>query len=387
MIKILCNNKNIFFLSVLALFGNLCTLISAISDTMIYTIPAGELVNTFEPSPSNSLFQRDVSYHCFDLDTNGNPTYVRAVTSGYFYFEGNIASDGSITAVIYMNDLRFGYYPIVGSISLNYTTDFTEVNILSTSCQPSYLCDRWVQTGKLTSGQAPTGTFNSPQLCFYNRTASPGSLSAVVSEFSSDQGQTYFCSNPTYYNPNAVNGSWLYINALSDCSSRGLTYPCPNNTGPYTNGIGETLPDGKGFIATQWYGFGFGNPDEQNGRSLFAAATDTYITGSYCVYNDTSGLIKFCYPEDYYTSPSESASEAECATYWEKSTTIPASSTSPYKLTTGDIIGIIIGCVVALAVVTSFAIYRPHVSICESIFTYFHQTDQSKLLAPRDLKI
>ena len=371
----------------LAVFGNLCTMITAISETMMYTIPSGTLLDTFAPSPSNTPFQRNQSYHCFDLDANSIPNYVRAVTSGYFYFEGPIAADGSMTGVFYMNDVRFGYYPIVGSISLNYTVDFTTVNILSTSCQPSYLCERWEEAKQLINGQAQPASFDSTQLCFYNRTATPGNLNAVVSEFSSDQGQSYFCSNPTYYNPNAVNGSWLYINDLADCTNRNLAYPCPNNTGAYNNGIGETLPDGKGFIVTQWNGYGFGNPDHQNGRSLFAAATDMSITGAYCVYNDTTGLIQFCYPEDYSTSPSESANEMECSEYWATPTMMPASPRQPFKLTGGDIAGIVIGCAVGFAVVTSFAIYRPHISICEQLYTYFHKSDQTQPLAPRDFKI
>jgi hypothetical protein len=123
------------------------------------------------------------------------------------------------------------------------------------------------------------------------------------------------------------------IHHADTCASRGESYPCPNNVGPYNNGIGMTLPDGKGFIITQWNGWNFGDPDHQNGRSMFAAVSDIFISGCYCVYNEADGKIAYCYPEQYDTSPSDSATEAECATNWYNAPTMaptsgPASTSS-----------------------------------------------------------
>jgi hypothetical protein len=304
---------------------------------MKYTIPAGDLVNTFEVSPaaSGGAYQRDETYHCFDVDSNGFPTYVRGVAQGYWYFEGPITNDGLAVLVLYTNDLRFGEYPITGSLTLNYTLDFTTATVNSVACSPSYLCDRWPT--ELTGGVDASLTGSQEVVnCMYNRTAPLAGLNAVVSEFSSATGTTYFCSNPTTYQPSAVNGSWVYINNAANCASRNEDYPCPNNVGPYNNGIGKTLPDGKGFIITQWNGWNFGDPDHQNGRTMFAAVSDIFISGCYCVYNDATGKIKYCYPEQYDTSPSDSATEAECATNWYNAPTMaptsgPAASTSSKK--------------------------------------------------------
>jgi hypothetical protein len=119
----------------------------------------------------------------------------------------------------------------------------------------------------------------------------------------------------------------IHYHHAAQCASRGESFPCPDNLGPYNNGISETLPDGKGFIITQWNGWNFGDPDHQNGRSMFAAVSDVFISGCYCVYNDANGKIAYCYPEQYDTSPSESATEAECATNWYNApTTAPTAA-------------------------------------------------------------
>ena len=136
------------------------------------------------------------------------------------------------------------------------------------------------------------------------------------------------------------------IHHADTCASRGESYPCPNNVGPYNNGIGMTLPDGKGFIITQWNGWNFGDPDHQNGRSMFAAVSDIFISGCYCVYNEADGKIAYCYPEQYDTSPSDSATEAECATNWYNAPTMaptsgPASTSSKsmkYTIPAGDLV-------------------------------------------------
>ena len=66
-----------------------------IPTSMKYTIPAGDLVNTFDVSPpaSGGAYQRDETYHCFDVDSNGFPTYVRGkphtlslLLSCYYYY-------------------------------------------------------------------------------------------------------------------------------------------------------------------------------------------------------------------------------------------------------------------------------------------------------------
>ena len=187
--------------------------VACIPLSMRYTIPDGALVNTFDESPpaSGGAYQRNESYHCFDLDSNNFPTYVRGIAQGYWYFEGLIASDGLAVLSIDTNDLRFGEYPITGSLTLNYTLDFTTADVISVACSPSYLCDRWPT--QLTGGIDASLTGSEEVVnCMYNRTAPVAGVSTVVSQFSSSTGTTYFCSNPTYYQPSAVNGSWIYIN-------------------------------------------------------------------------------------------------------------------------------------------------------------------------------
>ena len=340
------------------------------------------------------------SYHCFD-ETAGFPTYVRGLTSGYFYFEGPVQDDGVAVVAVYANDIRYGYYPIAGSLTLNYTLDLSRVQKVAYSCQPSYLCEAWPEY--LTNGMDVTDVadFSTVDQCLYNRTATAGNLTTILSEFTSAQGTSYMCSNPTLYRPSAVNGSWYYQALGDECATR--PEDCPPNEGPYVNGIGQLLPDGKGFVATQWYGWNFGNPDQQNGRSLFAASSETHVAGVYCVYNDASGLIDYCYAENY--DKNGTASEAECQEYWYNAPTMAPVTTpttmvpvttptmaptagpkheSP-KLTTGDIIGIVIGCAVGLAVITSFVIYSPHRSICEGIYRFFKKDDQVNHLIPRDV--
>ena len=133
------------------------------------------------------------------------------LAQGYWYFEGPIDNDGLAILALYTNDLRFGEYPITGSLTLNYNLDFTTATVNSVACSPSYLCDRWPT--QLTGGvDANLSESDEVVNCLYNRTAPLAGLNAVVSEFSSTTGTTYFCSNPTVYQPSAVNGSWIYIN-------------------------------------------------------------------------------------------------------------------------------------------------------------------------------
>jgi hypothetical protein len=341
------------------------------------------LTKYFSPVHSPGAYFANQSIHCFD-ETDGAPTYVRGLTSGYFYFEGQIDSNGLAVVVVYTNDIRYGYYPIAGSLTLNYTLDFSTVEKVAYSCQPSYLCDAWPTT--LTDGMDISSTVNTVDQCLYNRTATPGNLTTILSEFSSAQGTSYMCSNPTKYHPNAVNGSWYYIPSGDECNTR--PPGCPNNEGPYNNGIGELLPDGKGFVATQWNGWNFGDPEHQNGRSLFAASSETHVAGVYCVYDDATGLIDYCYAENY--NKMGAATEAECQDYWYDAPTMAPTAGpehEPPKLTTADIIGIVIGCAAFLTLITSFAVYSPHLSLCEGIFKFFHKGEQTNHLVPRNIKI
>ena len=153
----------------------------------------------------------------------------------------------------------------------------------------------------------------------------------------------------------AVNGSWIYINQPSDCKSRNEAYPCPNNYGPYNDGLLMTMPSGKGLIVTSWSGWGFpdsfvwkGQKGWVNGRSIFSAVSPTYVAGAYCVYDNDNNKIMFCAPEEYAMNVGPS-DPSTCQSQWTfpptPSPTPPPTNASSSKK--GSPNGLLIGVVVA----------------------------------------
>ena len=57
----------------------------AIPSSVILSIPDGNLTDFFLPSPPGNPFQRNESYHCFEIDslTTGYPNYVSGVAQGF----------------------------------------------------------------------------------------------------------------------------------------------------------------------------------------------------------------------------------------------------------------------------------------------------------------
>ena len=323
------------------------------------TIPDSALIDAFMPSPAYPAFQRNEIYHCFSFDSStGKPNYVRGTAQGYWYFEGPV-NDGSVSVLgIYSNQLEFDNNPIVGTLSLQYASDYMSADIISVSCQPSSLCNDWPSS--LENG-VDGSSVDTISYCLYDPTSTPGTVTDLLSKWTSAQGTTWMCSFPNAMNPNAVNGSWLYENDAEECASRGESYPCPANQGPYKNGISVTLPSEKGMIVTQWYGWNFNassNHGYADGRSIFAAVSSTYSSGAYCVYDNAKGKIQYCYPEAYNIVGA--ANDAECLSLDNAPTLTPTASPTPSQmmpthkdgLSGGDWSGIIIAIVVAVAVVT-----------------------------------
>jgi hypothetical protein len=190
---------------------------------------------------------------------------------GYWYFEGPVNDGGVSVLALYANQYSFGQYPVVGTLSIQYAADYLSSQIIAVSCQPSYMCNLWPSS--LVNGMS--SSVDQISYCFYNASAVAGTATDLVSKWTSAQGTTWMCSYPNSANPNAVNGSWQYINSPGECASRGESYPCTNNFGPYSDGITLTTPSGKGMIVTQWFGWNFGtiNTGSGPGRCLISLGT------------------------------------------------------------------------------------------------------------------
>jgi hypothetical protein len=304
------------------------------------------------------------SFHCFDFDSTGRPDYVRGLAQGYWYYSGPIAAQGQVSVLsIYANNPENHEYALVGTMRINYTSNFLSATDILVTCQPSSWCALWptelVNGRSLDTNLYPTETY-----CLYQAGATPGSYSDMLSEWTSAQGTTWMCAAPTPTESMATNGSWNFINDQSECESRGETYPCYNNSGPYYNGLAVTLPNGAGLLVTQWYGWNFGTQNGNgvvDGRSLFAVPVQNYISGSYCVYNDTLGIIEYCYPEAYnIIGPSTTAT---CATFVNGPTAAPTSaptfirtsdSSSSNSSLSGDQVAIIILSIALASAIISF---------------------------------
>ena len=76
----------------LYLMALLAKTMAIIPSSVILSIPDGDLTDFFLPSPPGNPFQRNESYHCFEIGlTTGYPNYVSGVAQGFWYFEGPIA--------------------------------------------------------------------------------------------------------------------------------------------------------------------------------------------------------------------------------------------------------------------------------------------------------
>lgn len=212
-------------------------------------------------------------------------------------------------------------------MTIRYANDFLSASDISVNCQPSSWCSLWPNT--LVNGRSlNTATYPTTTYCLYDPSVPAGTYQNLLSEWTSDQGTTWMCSAPQPDNVMAANGSWNFINNADECASRGETFPCLNNSGTYYNALTATQPNGAGAIITQWYGWNFGTQNGNgvvDGRSLFTASSATAVTGCYCVYNETLGIVEYCYPEAYtVVGPSTTTT---CATFL-----VQAPTSAPTKL-------------------------------------------------------
>ena len=183
--------------------------------------------------------------------------------------------------------------------------------MVSVTCSPSSWCALW--PSELVNGRAAEADFDTATYCLWEPGVTRGTASELVSKWSSPTGTTWMCPEPG--GGNQVNGSWLYINNAETCIVQtGQAYPCPNNTGPYYNGIQATLGDGGGLVITQWEGWNFVPPSHvANGRSIFGLPTPTGVYGMFCVYDDSKEVIEYCFPEPYTVVGKPT--QAECNQY------------------------------------------------------------------------
>lgn len=221
------------------------------------------------------------------------------------------ATGGTSTLSLYANNPEWGGAPIIGTLSLKYSADFTSAEVLSVHCSPQSWCALWPD--KLINGKAAAADFDHQSNCLWEDGEKRGSAQALVSKWTSDTGTTWMCPVPG--GGNQVNGSWLYNNNEGSCMPQtGKPYPCPSNKGPYYNGIQVTLPDGGGIVVTQWEGWNFVPPTGvANGRSIFGLPTATGVHGMFCVYNQSSKTISYCFPEPYTLDGMPT--QAECNQY------------------------------------------------------------------------
>ena len=205
----------------------------------------------FAPSPPQPAYQRDEATHCFEFDTTGMPSYVRGMAQGFWYFEGPVVPSPGVSVLsLYANGPNSNEAPIIGTLSLQYSTDYMSATVASVSCSPTSWCSLWPT--QLINGSASPASYTSEAYCLWNATATRGTAADLTSEWTSSQGTTYMCSTPTATQANAVSGSWLYINGATECASRGRSYPCTNNNGPYNiDSVTARLPDGGGVLITQ----------------------------------------------------------------------------------------------------------------------------------------
>jgi hypothetical protein len=362
----------------LTIVSMLAPVVVAVPSSVILSIPVGALTDYFDPSGPGNPFQRNESYHCFGFGSDGKPNYVSGTAQGFWYFEGPI-HPGEVNVIPFTaNALSFDDGPVSGFMYIKYADDYlsaTDVSFQASDCE---MCSSWPST--MIAGRAlPDTSMGAEKLCFYNSTAPVGTPNDLLSQWTAVFGTTYMCAAPTTTNPMGVNGSWTYINQPSDCESRGETYPCPNNYGPYNQGLMMTMPSGKGLIATSWSGWGFpesmvwkGQKGWVNGRTIFAATTATYVAGVYCVYDNDNNKIAFCAPEEYALNVGPSNKQS-CESNWNFPDTTPtgppsssptgppgssptgppssssqSSNSSSGKLTGGEIAGIVIGVLIGL---------------------------------------
>jgi hypothetical protein len=282
-------------------------------------MPSGDLVDKFAPQDpclgDGCPYQPNNTFHCFDFNDEGTPNYVRGLAQGYWFFSGPVAPDQLNVLAVYANDPTDKQFPLVGYMTIKYASDFMSASNITVTCQPSSWCSLW--PSELVNGvELSTTTYPTTTYCLYDPASVAGTYTDLLSEWTSAQGTTWMCLAPQPDENMAVNGSWNFVNNADECASRGETYPCLNNSGTYYNAIAGSQPNGAGIVITQWYGWNFGTQNGNgvvDGRSLFTASSDTAVTGSYCVFNDTLGIVEYCYPEAYTKiGPS---TPATCATF------------------------------------------------------------------------
>jgi len=298
---------------------------------VVMEIPAGPLTNKFDSqeyclnATTACPFMNNQSFHCFsDFDGTGRPTYVRGMAQGYWYYSGPIADAGSVSVLsIYANDPTYKEYPLVGTMRINYTSDFLSATDILVTCQPSSWCALW-PTNLLEFKTLDTKDYPTTKYCLYDADQTPGNYSALLSKWTSAQGSNWVCAAPTPTESMAINGSWLYVLSEPECLIFDTVYPCLNNSGPYFNGITSTLPNGAGILLTQWSAYTYAG----NGRSLYTVPSAGFVAGSYCAYDDTRDMVSVCFPEAY--SIVDSSNTAECDTYINGPTT-PSPTSLPTK--------------------------------------------------------
>ena len=202
------------------------------------------------------------------------------------------------------------------------------VSVQADNCE---MCSSW--PSELTAGRAlPSVELWVRSSCAFTIHLQVGTPKDMLSKWNATFGTTYMCAVPTKENPMAVNGSWIYINQPSDCGkSRNEAYPCPNNYGPYNDGLLMTMPSkGPHRDILVWLGL----PDSfvwkgqkgwVNGRSIFSAVSPTYVAGAYCIYDNDNNKIMFCAPEEYAMNVGPS-DPSTCQSLW---TFPPTSSPTP----------------------------------------------------------
>ena len=213
--------------------------------------PDAPVIQKFKPSPAAPAYQRDEATHCFEFDHAGMPTYVRGTSQGYWYFEGNVVPYPAVSVLsLYANGPGSSEAPIIGTLSLKYAADYLSATVVSVSCSPTSWCSLWPTM--LVNGSASPSAYTSDAYCLWREGVTRGTASTLLSEWTSAQGTTYFCSTPSATQANGASGSWLYKNARNECQSRGETYPCKDNNGPYSkDSVTAKLPDGGGVLITQ----------------------------------------------------------------------------------------------------------------------------------------
>lgn len=307
-----------------------------------YTLNSNSaLVQSFTtPWNPKPAFQPNEMVFCYEYNSAKQPVYVRGTAQGIWYIEGPVKTSGRSVLSLYANDPTIGKQPIIGSIVMQFSATLLKApQVISVACSPVSWCAKWTASvsslsaslisayGYPTEANPGSQGVSAGNYCLYNPSAPKRNpADAMISKWSSAQGTTYFCKSAvtaTSRQGTGVYGSWNYVNKPSECKSRGWSsFPCKNNHGPYTSdSMTTSLPDGSGFLLTQWDGWWFSPPPYNDpktkygyavGRSFFASWANV-VQGTYCVYDTTAQKYQYCYPEGYTITGA--SSPALCQTY------------------------------------------------------------------------